>query len=48
MFTTINKLAGVKSSRLRSLRETTIAWVSGIAVTAASFQAIYFMIFALE
>ncbi len=48
MFTTINKLAGVKPLLLRGLRETMIASVSGIAFTAVAFQAIYFMIFALE
>jgi hypothetical protein len=47
MFTTINKFAGIKRP-LRGLRETVIAWVSGVAVTAATFQAIYFIIFALE
>jgi len=41
MFTT-------KPSRLQRLRETFVASVSGIAVTAVVFQAIYFMIFALE
>lgn len=47
MFTTINKSAGVKPS-LQRFRESMIASVSGIAVTAVVFQAIYFMIFALE
>ena len=41
MFTTINKLAGVKPLLLRGLRETIVASVSGIAVTAAVFHAIY-------
>lgn len=48
MFTTINESAGAKQSRLQRWRGTSIAWVSGIAVTAGVFQAIYFMIFALE
>ena len=48
MFTTINKLAGMKPLLLRGLREKTVASVSGIAVTAGAFQAIYLMIFALE
>lgn len=48
MFTTINRSAGVKQSFLGRLRETMFASVSGIAVTAVVFQAIYFMLFALE
>lgn len=41
MFTTINKLAGMKPLLLRGLRETILASLSGIAVTAAAFHAIY-------
>jgi hypothetical protein len=48
MLTNIDQIAGAKPSRLQRWRETGIAWVSGIAVTAAVFQAIYFMIFAFE
>jgi len=48
MFTTINQSSGAKLSLLRGLRETVIAWVSGVAAAAAAFQAIYFMIFAFE
>jgi len=48
MFATIDKSAGVKPLQPRSLRETIVASVSGIAVTALVFQAIYFMLFALE
>lgn len=48
MFRTISKSAGVKPTQPRGLRETMIASVSGIAVTAVVFPAIYFMIFALE
>ncbi len=48
MFTTINKWAGVRSSQVQRLRESAFASVSGIALTAVAFQAIYFVIFALE
>ena len=41
MFTTINKLAGMKPLLLRGLRERILASASGIAVTAAAFHAIY-------
>ncbi len=41
MFTSIHKLAGVKPVLVRDLRETILASVSGIAVTAAAFHAIY-------
>jgi len=37
-----------KSSRLQRLRETIVASVGGVAVAAVVFQAIYFMLFALE
>jgi len=48
MFTVINESAGAKPSRLQRWRGTSIAWVSGIVVTAGVFQAIYLMLVALE
>ena len=53
MFTTINKLAAVKSAigrplLFRGLREKLIASVSGITFAIIVFQAIYVMLFALE
>jgi hypothetical protein len=41
MFITINKLTGVRPLLLRGLRETILASLSGIAVAAAAFHAIY-------
>ena len=48
MFTNIDQWAGTKPSRLQRWRETGIAWLSGIAVTAVVFHAMYFMILGFE
>lgn len=48
MLTSTDPLIRPKRPGWQRLREATIAWFGGIAVTAATFQAIYSMIFAWE
>ena len=48
MFSTTKNLLQLKMPHHRRWRETVLASLTGIALTLAVFQAIYFAIFALE